>query len=107
MTDADADSGDGPITYQFEVDRDIWRAWRETVPRRTALHTRLRTLIEQDLRAARRDDDRGEDATIDLLASRVRIRAMHIREAIEGETDIETATDHLDELQDIADALEA
>jgi len=104
---ADAESGDdGTVSYQFDIDRETWRAWSETVPRRTALHTRLRTLISQDLRAARRDDDRGEDATVDLLASRVRIRAMHVREAIEGETDIETATDHLDELQDIADALE-
>jgi hypothetical protein len=105
---ADADSGDdGTVSYQFKIERDTWRDWTETVPRRTALHTRLRTLIDQDLRAARRDEDRGEDATVDLLASRVRIRAMHVREAIEGESvDAETATDHLDELLDIADALE-
>jgi len=106
MADAESDA-DGTVSYQFEVDRETWHEWSETVPRRTALHTRLRTLIDQDLRAARRDDDRGEDATVDLLASRVRIRAMHINEAISGdEVDIETAAAHLDELLDIADALE-
>jgi len=38
----------GMVTYQFEVDDDDWRRWKDTVPRSKALDVRLRELIAAD-----------------------------------------------------------
>jgi len=36
------------VTYQFEVDDDTWKEWKNTVPRSKTLDTRLRELIKAD-----------------------------------------------------------
>jgi hypothetical protein len=36
------------VTYQFEVDSDTWRKWKDTVPRSKNLDDRLRELVVLD-----------------------------------------------------------
>jgi len=36
------------VTYQFEIDKDLWESWKETVPRSKSLDTRVRELIKAD-----------------------------------------------------------
>lgn len=43
------------VTYQFEVDGELWHRWKMTVPRDTALDQRLRELIEADADGRVRD----------------------------------------------------
>lgn len=35
-------------SYSFEVDDDLWKEWKDTVPRSKTLDERLRELIEAD-----------------------------------------------------------
>ena len=35
-------------SYQFEIDEDKWKNWKETVPRTKSLDNRLIELIEAD-----------------------------------------------------------
>jgi len=102
-----SDETDETITYLLEVEKETWRPWSNTVPRQTSLDTRLRTLIEQDLRASQKEisGDEVSGKTVSVMATRIRIRAMQAAESIR-EDDDETAHEQLDEIQDIADALE-
>jgi predicted Rdx family selenoprotein len=36
------------VTYQFEVDDEVWEEWKNTVPRSKPLDQRLRELIRAD-----------------------------------------------------------
>lgn len=36
------------VKYQFQIDREKWEAWKETVPRSKSLETRIVELIEAD-----------------------------------------------------------
>ncbi len=36
------------VTYQFQVDDEIWEEWKDTVPRSKSLDKRLVELIEAD-----------------------------------------------------------
>lgn len=36
------------VKYQFDVPDELWRSWKETVPRSKSLDTRLRELIQAD-----------------------------------------------------------
>lgn len=36
------------VKYQFQIDREKWEAWKETVPRSKSLETRIIELIEAD-----------------------------------------------------------
>jgi len=36
------------VTYQFQVEDDEWKEWKDTVPRSKSLDTRLRELIKAD-----------------------------------------------------------
>lgn len=36
------------VTYQFEIDRETWNDWKDTVPRSKSLDERLIELIEAD-----------------------------------------------------------
>lgn len=95
-------------TFNLHTETDLWDDWKATVPRDVALGTRIRSLIRQDLRAARRDASGtgSEQATVDMLASRVRIRAMQAENALK-ENDTESAREQIEEIFELADALEA
>ena len=36
------------VKYQFQIDREKWEDWKETVPRSKSLETRIVELIEAD-----------------------------------------------------------
>jgi len=36
------------VRYQFQIDDETWRAWKETVPRSKSLEDRVIELIEAD-----------------------------------------------------------
>lgn len=36
------------VKYQFQIDREKWERWKETVPRKKSLETRIVELIEAD-----------------------------------------------------------
>lgn len=36
------------VKYQFQIDDDEWREWKETVPRTKSLETRIQELIRAD-----------------------------------------------------------
>jgi len=67
-------------------------------------------LIEQDLRAANRSDDADaiEGKTLDVFATRIRIRTMHAIGALRDgdDVDVDGALDQLEELADMADILQ-
>jgi hypothetical protein len=105
---ADGTETDETVSYQFEMSADAWRAWTETIPRRQAIHSRLATLIEQDYRAATRDDDAEEEMgekMMGVFATRIRIRAMQAKDAVRSD-DSEEAIEQLEEMEDMADLLE-
>jgi len=102
---ADADD----VTYQFSMDRETWTEWTDTLPRSQHIDAHLRTLIEQDLRAATRSDDANdiEGKTLDVFATRIRIRTMHAIGALrDDDPDVAAALDQLEELSDMADILQ-
>lgn len=37
------------VTYQFQIERDEWEAWKRTIPRRKSLEKRLNELIREDM----------------------------------------------------------
>lgn len=95
------------ITYQFEyADEEAWRDWAHTIPRDVSLEQRITTLIEQDLRASERDGS-AEGKTVDLLASRIRIRAQNVRAQVrDGELDPDEALGKLEKIIELTEALE-
>ena len=101
---------DETVTYQFSMGRETWRDWSNTVPRQTSLESRITTLIEQDLRAAQRDASSTDTSakTVSLMSSRVRIRAINALGELrdDGDEDTEDAIKHLEEIIDIADAMD-
>jgi hypothetical protein len=105
MADTDAGESD-TVVFQFEMGRDDWRQWTNTVPRDRPLSARIRTLIEQDARAARQAVDEPEAASVDLLASRIRIRTTQALSAV-NESDTDAAADQLQEILDLADAMQS
>lgn len=104
----DAADGDDTITYQFDMPTDEWREWTNTIPRNTPIDVRLQDLIRQDASAvAQAQNGDTEAASIELLASRIRIRATQALGAVRGEdVDRETAVEQLEEVTDLASALE-
>jgi hypothetical protein len=40
--------GESMTTYQFEVDDELWKSWKLTVPRDKSLDERIRELLEAD-----------------------------------------------------------
>jgi len=44
----EAMQGGRMVTYQFDCDDDLWRAWKRTVPREQALDDRIRELLAAD-----------------------------------------------------------
>lgn len=48
MLMSEAEEVAGMVKYQFEIDDDIWEAWKNTVPRSKSLDKRLIELIEAD-----------------------------------------------------------
>jgi hypothetical protein len=112
MADAATEDGDtdDPITYQFQMDREQWRKWTNTIPRNHPIDGRLQTLIEQDLRSAAREGDQDDpinEKTLNIFATRIRIRAMQALGAVRDDENPEQAIDQLEELIDIADVLES
>lgn len=110
MPDTDSETPadpDDPVTYQFEIDREEWEQWSNTVPRQTPLSARLRDLIRQDARSAARAD-RGDvsDKSVSLLASRIRIRATQALGAVRDGDDREKAIEELQDILELAQALE-
>jgi hypothetical protein len=94
------------LNYNFYVERDDWTAWAATVPRQTALHERLATLIEQDCRATRAGGyDDMEERTARLLASRIAQRAENAIAALD-DADEERARDELQSIREIAQQFE-
>lgn len=110
MATDDTDGKDEPdtVTYQFEMDRDEWREWSNTVPRETALADRLRDLIRGDVRAATRSHDDMEARSVQLLAGRIRIRSTQALGAVRDDDDLdrEKAVEELEEVIELANALE-
>lgn len=45
MPDTDRET----VTYQFQIDADLWEQWKLTVPRNKTLETRITELVEADL----------------------------------------------------------
>jgi len=45
------------VKYQFQVDDEKWKAWKETVPRTKSLEKRLNELIEADTDGRVLEDD--------------------------------------------------
>ena len=74
---ADADAADR-VSYLYEPDRDDWTAWKNTVPRDTALYRRLDTLLKYD-RHHDLDELVANDAEIDPNADGVALTALRIR----------------------------
>jgi len=105
--DADG-AADETVTFQFEMSRADWNRWKETVPRDLPLHERIVTLIEQDRRAAETARTDSETQSMELLASRIRIRATQADGAIRGdEGDTDAAREQIQEIVDLADAIES
>jgi hypothetical protein len=101
MADAEVDP---LVTYQFSMDREDWREWTDTLPRSIDIPDRLAELIRQDTVVP--DDADIERASVDVIASRIRIRTMQAASALnEGDTD--TVEAQLDDIAELADALES
>jgi len=96
------------ITYQFEMDSDEWREWTDTIPRSQPLDGRLTELIRQDTQAVAQAERGDVDtANIEMLATRIRIRATQALGAARGDdVDAETAREELQTIIDLATALE-
>lgn len=43
------DADENTLEYQFDIDRQLWEDWADTVPRSTNLDEALIELVEQDL----------------------------------------------------------
>lgn len=89
-------------TYQFDIDRDTWREWADTVPRSVPLYARLRTLIEMD---THREDI--EDVTTTRLVTmqynRIQQRCETATEALER-GDADKVREELAAIAEVADA---
>lgn len=48
MLMSQAPKPDSVVKYQFQIDDERWRKWKETVPRTKSLEKRLNELIEAD-----------------------------------------------------------
>jgi len=94
------------VSYQFEIARDDWRQWADSIPRSVALDTRIRDLLEKDARGALDNDDDVEQASVDVMASRIRIRAMQAAGELRDDN-LEAVEKQLADIQEIADALES
>jgi len=100
--------GDDPVTYQFEIERETWYDWTDTLPRRQRIDKRLEQLIEGDLRAARRDESQAiNEKTARIFAQRIRSRCLHAKAALRDDDDHDAVVDQLEELVDIADTLDS
>jgi hypothetical protein len=53
----DREEAENMVTYQFEVDRDEWEDWKDTVPRSKSLDERLRELIQADTEGRVQDSE--------------------------------------------------
>lgn len=87
--DADADVPDR-VTYQFDIDGDVWTEWKRSVPRDVALHEALRTLI----RHATRDESDIEEQ-YRLSAIRIRRHAIRLNQQIAKRDDADDMTDDI------------
>ena len=57
---AQAEEPDSVTRYQFQIEDEKWANWKDTVPRRKSLETRIIELIEADT------ESRVVDAKLDL-----------------------------------------
>lgn len=97
------DYPDQYTTFHLGVPPELWTNWKDTVPRSTNLSERIETLIEQDLNAtAAGGYTEIEERTARLLASRIERRAQTALDAIEERDDIDSATDNLEKIGEIA-----
>jgi len=101
------------VQKTFYANRDVYEEWVDTVPRSQSVDEQIQTLIMDDLRSAKRARNGDiEDASVQLLASRIRIRSMQALGSIrpddeDSEIDTETAIEELREVIELADALES
>jgi hypothetical protein len=107
MPDADDGAADPDLVhYKFEMERDAWRRWTETIPRSVSLADRVRELIREDADATRRGGyDEIEERTARLLGSRLFHRARTAETALEDGDDEKVAAE-LEEIQKIASMFE-
>lgn len=92
------------VTYQFEISKDRWRRWTDTVPRSTPLDQRLRTLVDIDSAF----DGDAEVYKLNLLAmkfERIAQRSETAADALERE-DRPKVLAELDKIQEIADVFD-
>ncbi|MFW5964383.1 MAG: hypothetical protein ACOCQM_05910 [Natronomonas sp.] len=92
------------ITYQFEMNREAWREFADNLPRSIPLDERIRELIRKDTVTIDDDADLSE-ASVDVMASRIRIRAIQAQGAIR-EGDDEKADEQLAEITELTSQLE-
>ncbi len=96
---------DEPVTYQFQMPRQDWREWTDSIPRRVTIDDYLRALISHDAAAA--DLDSANEHAVDRLVMRLRIRLRSSISALRDDADTEEAIEKLEEMQDLVDAMEA
>jgi len=48
------------VRYQFQIDDETWREWKETVPRSKSLEDRIIELIEADRDGRVEDGEAGD-----------------------------------------------
>lgn len=95
--------GEDSITYQFEMRREDWREWTESIPRSVALSDRLRTIITADAKVRQRDGyNEMEERTARLLATRIRHRGRTALQALER-GDTEKVREEIKQMREIAE----
>ena len=54
---AEAIDSQSVVKYQFQIDDEKWRQWKNTVPREKSLEKRIIELIEADTEGRVQEDD--------------------------------------------------
>ena len=56
---AEAIDSQSVVKYQFQIDDEKWRQWKNTVPREKSLEKRIIELIEADTEGRVQEDEDG------------------------------------------------
>jgi len=105
MQSAQARSEPETVTYQFEIDADVWDAWKREIPREKSLADRLCELIALDRDLAADDFDSVTLRLVDQKIDRAGTLAHNAAGDIEEGADAR-AIDKCERIQDLAATLD-
>jgi len=94
------------VVKQLATSKRLWSDWVDTIPRSYSVDDRLEDLIRMDVASADRDGEVNQ-AAVDVMVTRLRVRARGAMSAIRDDNDPEYAVEQIEEIMELVSAMES